>query len=59
MLQLQKIFVQAGNDDICKRNICTKPNELHVQHCGNCNQPSHNAQICQIDSLNSKKKDNM
>ena len=59
VLQLQKMFVQAGNGDMCERNTCTKLNESHIQHCNNCNQPNHNAQICQINSLSFKKKDNM
>ena len=58
-LQSQKIFVQAGNSDICEGNACTKSNKSHVQHCGNCNQPNYNTQTCQINSLNFKKKDNI
>ena len=56
VLWLQKIFVQVGNSDIYKRNVCIKLNELCIQRCGNCNQFGHNARICQINSLSSKKK---
>ena len=59
VLWSQKVFVQAGNSDMCERNACTKPNELCVWHCGNCNQFGHNVWICQIDSSSSKEKDNM
>ena len=59
VLWLQKVSIQAKNSDICEKNTCTKSNELYIQCCNNCNQPSHNAWICQIDSLSSKKKDNM
>ena len=53
------MFVQAGNSDMCEGSTRTKPDESRVRCCGNCNQLSHNARTCQIDSLSSKEKDNM
>ena len=59
VLQSQKMFVQAGNSNMCEKNVHTKLNESRIWHCNNCSQPSHNAPTCQIDSLSSKEKDNM
>ena len=42
MLQLQKMFIQAGNNDMCERNIYTKLDESRIQYCNNCNQSNHN-----------------
>ena len=53
------MFVQAGNGNMYERNIYTKLDESHIQHCGNCSQFGHNARTCQINSLSSKEKDNM
>ena len=53
------MFVQVGNNNMCEKSAHTKLNELHIQHCNNCSQLNHNTQTCQIDSLSSKKKDNI
>ena len=42
-----------------KNNNHTKEVISHVQHCGKCNQPGHNAQTCELKSVISKEKNDI
>ena len=42
-----------------KNDSHTKEVILHVQHCGKCNQPGHNAQTCELESVISKEKNDI
>ena len=42
-----------------KNDSRTKEVISHVQHCGKCNQPGHNARICELKFVVSKEKNDI
>ena len=56
VLQFLKNKIRIEKTNMSKNDNHTKKIISHVQHCGKCNQLGHNAQICELKSVISKKK---
>ena len=59
VLQFLKSEICIEEINMFKNNSCMKEIILHVQHCNKCNQFGHNAQICELKSVISKKKNDI
>ena len=59
VLQSLKGEICIKEINMSKNNNCTKEIILHVWHCSKCNQPGHNAWICELKSVISKEKNDI
>ena len=58
-LQSLKGKIRIEKTNMSKNDNCTKKIISHVQHCGKCNQPGHNARTCELKSVVSKEKNDI
>ena len=58
-LQFLKSEICIEETNMSKNDSRTKEVILHVQCCGKCNQLGHNAQVCELESVVSKEKNDI
>ena len=58
-LQFLKSKIRIKKINMSKNNNCMKEIISHVQHCGKCNQPKHNAQTYELEFVVSKEKNDI